>query len=370
MAPLPLRPHQGTNNNEQIHRGLLAHGFTHGLAAALLQHAELFAQRIWILDNSGSMQIGDGHRIVETSDGKIEGQTVTRWEELQQTVLHHAEMAGVLNMQTHFRLLNYPGDRIGVQEFTIAEESGDLAQEMRQTRNILQRTKPAGVTPLTEHILNIEKTIRIFKQELNESDNMVAIVIATDGLPTDSTGEETEQVRWEFVNALKLLEDLPVWVVVRLCTSCEKVAQFYNQLDSLLELSLEVLDDHTGEAKEVVRHNKWLNYALPLHRCREVGFHHRVLDIIDERRLTLEELHEFCIILFGETVRQWPDPALSWGDFADRLKVHMAQERDHYDSTKGKMAPWINIRVLTQIYGKGGGGGTRGGVSRWLRFKK
>mmetsp|Transcript_10432 Transcript_10432/g.21442 ORF Transcript_10432/g.21442 Transcript_10432/m.21442 type:complete len:329 (+) Transcript_10432:99-1085(+) len=311
------------------------------------------------------MQIGDGHRIVETSDGKIEAQAVTRWEELQQTVLHHAEMAGVMGMQTHFRLLNYPGERIGVQEFTVAEQGGDLAQEMRQARNILQRTKPAGVTPLTDHILNIEQTIRLFKQELAVSDKKVAIVIATDGLPTDPGGDEGERTKQEFVNALKLLEDLPVWVVVRLCTNDSKVADFYNQLDSLLELSLEVLDDHEGEAREVMRHNKWLNYALPLHRCREVGFQHRLFDLLDERKFTVTEIQEFCAILFGNTaVETWPDPALQWKDFAECLKVQLAHEREHWDPTKGKMAPWINVRLLTQIYGKksknGAGGGSGG----------
>lgn len=337
---------------EQSFRGLASHGFTKGLATAMSEHAELFAQRIWILDNSGSMQIGDGQRIVETSDGKIEAQAVTRWEELQQTVLHHAEMAGVMGMQTHFRLLNYPGERIGVQEFTVAEPGGDLAQELRMARNILQRTKPSGVTPLTDHLINIEQTIRLFKDELASSDKQVAIVIATDGLPTDASGDENETVQEEFVNALKLMEDLPVWVVVRLCSSDNKVADFYNKLDSLLELSLEVLDDHLGEAQEVIRYNKWLNYALPLHRCREVGFQHRLLDMLDERKLTLGEVQDFCGILFGmDVVRKWPDPATEWKAFAECLKQQLSTERDQWDPAKSKMAPWINMRLLSQVYG-------------------
>jgi hypothetical protein len=348
---------------EQSRRGLATlHGFTSGLSEAMVQHADLFAQRIWILDNSGSMQIGDGRRIVETSNGKIETQAVTRWEELQQTALHHAEMAGVLGMQTHFRLLNFPGERIGVQEFTIAEQTdgvdGDLAQEMRLARNILQRTKPAGVTPLTEHILHIEQTIRLFQQELSTSGKMVAIIIATDGIPTDDAGDESERVTEEFVNALKMMEDLPVWIVVRLCTNDPKVADFYNKIDSYLELSLEVLDDHMGEAKEVCRYNKWLNYALPLHRCREVGFQHRILDIIDERKLTIGEITEFCSILFGSgVVQHWPDPISNWKEFAECVKKQVAKEKEHWDPTKHKMAPWINVRVLTQTYGKQSGWG-------------
>lgn len=108
----------------------------------------------------------------------------------------------------------------------------------------------------------------------------MAIIIATDGLPTDAEGYGGGEVLNEFVQALKSLEGLPVWLVIRLCTDEKKVTSFYNSLDEQLELSLEVLDDFLGEAREVNRFNKWLNYALPLHRCRELGYHDRLLDLI------------------------------------------------------------------------------------------
>ena len=218
----------------------MSKGYSHGLTQTLLKHSERFAQRIWILDNSGSMRLGDGRSIVETTDGRIEEIPVSRWDELQHTALHHAEMAATLGMKTHFRLLNYPGERIGVQEFTICEQEGNTEQELRQAHNILQRTKPAGVTPLTDHILSIQESIRLFKPELTTNDQLVSLVIATDGIPTDPSGQETEQAKQDFLESLKLMDDLPVWIVVRLCTKDEKVVEFYNELDSQLEISLEV----------------------------------------------------------------------------------------------------------------------------------
>ena len=62
---------------------------------------------------------------------------------------------------------------------------------------------------------------------------------------------------------------------------------------------MDVLDDFVGEAEEVYEHNKWLNYALPLHRMREMGFHDRVFDMLDERTLTKSELRDFFRLLFG-----------------------------------------------------------------------
>ena len=42
-----------------------------------------------------------------------------------------------------------------------------------------------------------------------------------------------------------------------------KSFEIYNGLDEQLELSIEVLEDFSQEAKEVGTHNPWRNYALP-----------------------------------------------------------------------------------------------------------
>ncbi len=57
--------------------------------------------------------------------------------------------------------------------------------------------------------------------------------------------------RDEFKEAMRSLEGLPIWVVVRLCTDQENVVQFNNDLDADLELSLEVLDNYIDEANEI-----------------------------------------------------------------------------------------------------------------------
>ena len=60
------------------------------------------------MDNSGSMQIGDGHRIVR-KDGKSKAVACTRWEEIKETVKYHAQMASVLDCPTIFQVsLSFP----------------------------------------------------------------------------------------------------------------------------------------------------------------------------------------------------------------------------------------------------------------------
>lgn len=172
-------------------------------------------------------------------------------------------------------------------------------------------------------------------------------------MPTDAKGDESDEVRSEFVHALKRMEDLPVWLVIRLCTDEPKVCAFYNQLDTLLEMSLDVLDDFIGEAKEVHGYNKWLTYGLPLQRCRELGFHHPVFDMIDERKLELGELRPFCGLLFGSNPKSIPDPQTHWKDFMAYVEEALKTERLQWNPITEKMAPWINLKALHKAYGKG-----------------
>jgi hypothetical protein len=175
--------------------------------------------------------------------------------------------------------------------------------------------------------------------------------LATDGLPSDNSGVSSRATRAEFETALRSLEGLPVWMVVRLCTDEDNVVEYYNNLDANLELSLEVLDDFMGEAQEVYEHNKWLNYALPLHRIREMGFNHRLFDLLDERQLTLDEVREFMLILFGaEKLDGVPDPQIDWKGFLDHISILVQQERRQWNPIAKKMTPWVDMKKLKGAY--------------------
>jgi hypothetical protein len=344
---------------EQIKLLVETSGFTVGLARTLANHSQSFSERIWLLDNSGSMAIGDGFRIVETPGRRPEGQRCTRWQELFETVQHHAKIASILQFPTEFRLLNYPGERaadlLGDEyEFHVGVPGADKAHEIRVAQLVMQRAKPTGFTPLTERLNQVQQKIRKKADDCYAQGKRVALVIATDGLPTDSAGNETNQAREDFVMALKEIEDLPVWLVIRLCTDEIKVHDFYNGLDRELELSMEVLDDHAGEAREVARQNKWLNYGLPLQRCRELGCSERLFDLIDERPLGKAEIRTFCANLFGLNLKSLPDPNESWKAFVKAIEKELKLHPEQWDPIKEKMAPWISIRNLAHNNGRSG----------------
>ena len=167
--------------------------------------------------------------------------------------------------------MNRPKLKHLAQRFSVCEYGRDhTPSEVENAVNVMTKIRPGGVTPLTQHVREIQKQVSAMAHDLTENGKQVAIILATDGLPTDQQGRGGKVAMNEFVEALRSLEGLPVWLVIRLCTDEDHVCEFYNDLDAQLELSLEVLDDYIGEAKEVYAKNPWLCYGLPIHRCREL----------------------------------------------------------------------------------------------------
>jgi hypothetical protein len=252
---------------------------------------------------------------------------------LKESVVIHAQLAADLQKTTLFRLINHPGNHAGQQRFSVNERGKDfLDDDVAIARSTLQNVSPSGVTPLVERLQEIRD------ESLRQSGTQVAIVLATDGIPTDSQGNPSEEIRRSFVQTLKSLEGLPVWMVVKLCTDEESVVDFWNDLDEEVELSLEVLDDYPSVALEVYKQNPWLNYGLPLHRVREIGFYDKTLDFLDERAGSLDGI---------------ADPQVDWEAFVRRIESLAQAESMQWNSVTGRKEPWVNIQRLKRVYGRG-----------------
>jgi hypothetical protein len=254
-------------------------------------------------------------------------------------------------------MLNHPGNSVGRQEFAV---QGGQIHQVEEAVRIVKASAPRGVTPLTQHLAEIKKQVLCMEADLRQKDQKAVIILATDGLPSDTNGNSSEAVLAEFTNALKELQNLPVWIVVRLCTDDEGVVDYYNAIDENLELPLEVIDDFFGEAAEIHKKNKWLNYGLPLHRCREMGFHHELIDLLDEQLLLKDQLVEFLHIMFGNTY-QWPDPHVQWKEFLEELEHVLKVQAPQYNPITGKMEPWIDIKKMKSVYPARGDVVQRGG---------
>jgi len=311
---------------------------------------------LWEVDNSGSMNINDGARLIKTSK-KIEVLRCTRWAEMQETVQYHTDMAALLKAPTIFRLLNDPGRAVGAQQFSVGEgdlSDATLTREVSVIKDLITKASPRGVTPLAARVREIRDNIIALKPILDKEGTRVALVLATDGLPTNSTGTCSTFTKDDFAESLRSLEGLPVWVVIRLCTDEIDVLDFYNNLDADLELSLEVIDDWFHESKEIFKVNKWINYGLALHRVREMGHHHRMFDLMDERTLTKDEVLEYFKFLFGESrIEALPDIHGDWKGFLQGAAAIMEREPKPWNPRTKKESAWVDLKKLNRKYGNG-----------------
>jgi len=343
-------------------------GFTEGLIRILchLDGEQSQQERVWIIDNSGSMNTFDGQRLVPTHHrSQVKVCSCTRWEELRECIHYHINLVGLLRVPTRFELLNGINN---VTTFCIATSSSknSVHYEIEQANRIMKNVQPQGFTPLVRKVLAVEDYCLQNKSKLhhhggeNQKQHNISVIIATDGLPTDDNGYSSSFENEQFISAIKSLQrSVPsCWIVIRLCTDDPQVVSFYNSLDNHLEFPLEVLDDFLCEAKEVYRHNPWLNYSLPLHRIRESGYRHQLLDLIDERPLTMGELKEFCSLLFlfvgdegnNSVTTTLPDPESSWIEFTTQLQILLQKEYTQWNPVQKRMLPWIDMRSLNRVY--------------------
>lgn len=215
----------------------------------------------------------DGHRLL-SSNSKTRFISSSRWNELTDAISFHAGLANAASAISEFRFLNGQTVRIG-----------DGLTDMSVFRSLLD-VSPGGGTPLCRHIREVIAEIQKLRPMLHPGQK-ACVVIFTDGESSDG----------DIAKAMAPLQDLPVWVVIRLCTDEERIVNYWNNIDNELELDMDVLDDLKGEAEEVTSINPWLTYGEPLHRLREFGIPVKEIDLLDELKLSKDQIRVICSIM-------------------------------------------------------------------------
>eukprot|EP01035_Chromulina_nebulosa_P021818 gene21818-28236_t len=281
-------------NEPAVKEYLTANRWPPGLQDALIKGINSFPVRYFICDDSGSMATSDGNRLLPVNN-TFKMVTCTRWSELTDSLKFHVRLAQSAGAISEFRLLNNcppvtigTGDSIGYNKILDAFDRS-----------------PSGGTPLCRHISEIVQQIRAFESQLRANGQKACVIICTDGESSDG----------DIAEAMKPLCTLPVWVVVRLCTDEEKIVDYWNNTDNAIELDMDVLDDLHGEAEEVYALNSWLTYGQPLHHLREFGFNIKEFDLLDEKKLDLEQIRVVCSIILGGRLDDYPHPEVDLRGF-------------------------------------------------------
>lgn len=319
-----------------------------GLCSALARSCAAFPLRIMIIDNSGSMAACDGTRLLRKGNSFVKLKC-SRWQELLAEVVEVAEVADALQARTDFHLLNPAANFRAMticpgQWGNAASSDGEpppvlqlgVSADVETLRRAMREQSPGGTTPLTEKVMEVVSMIEPAVPSLTARGEKVAVILATDGLPNDKRS---------FLNAMKYLQTLPVWVVVRLCTDDDAVVQYWNDLDASLEQPLEVLDDCNGEAKEVGALNAWLTYSPVLHLARLWGLPGKLYDALDEVRLVPAQIKEFVEDVLG--CDDLPEPELDPNAFVKAVTVALGTKPALVcDASSLQMRPWLELREL------------------------
>lgn len=257
----------------------------------------------------------------------------SRWNELCNTIKFHVLLAHEANAPTEFRFLNL-AEPIIIGNGDTSHANCDILL------NLLNNESPNGGTPLCKHIREIVAKIKDMEQSLITNRQRVSLIIATDGESSDGNIAE----------ALKPLENLKCDLIIRLCTDQNSIVDYWNSIDSDLELSMDVLDDLFGEAKEVENVNPWLNYCVPLHRFRESGILLKEFDMLDEGALSTDQMKNFLAILFNR--QDYPMPQLHWTQFESAIRQDVDSSLRYY-SPNGKVQnkKILSVSTLRRMYG-------------------
>ena len=292
-APAPTAPNAPTTatavgmnviNEPATREYLTSHRWPPGLQQTFLNSLHRVPMRFFICDDSGSMSTDDGKKLLPAPSGSTMNFKLvkcTRWNELTLTLQFHAGLAHIANAPTEFRMLNCSAPLL------IGDSNSDPdGYRYRQFLSLLDQS-PNGGTPLCYHIRDVVAKITAMAPALRANGQKACVIIATDGESSDG----------DIASAMRPLKDLPCWVVVRLCTDHENIVNYWNSVDETLELDMDVLDDLSGEAQEIRAMNPWLTYGEPLHRIREFGIPLKEIDLLDEKKLSVDQIRQFASFL-------------------------------------------------------------------------
>lgn len=324
-----------------------------GLCTSVVRAVESHPLRVVILDNSGSMRAHDGKRSAPMPGGKgYRTVTCTRWEELAADVSSLCKWSEACGARTDLHLLNpttqFRGVSLNSSSWSSISPLG-RSVDPKTASSLLDAVSPNGTTPLTQAVMQVVTMVQPHATRLHADGQAVAVLLCTDGMPDDQR---------TFIESMKMLQKLPVWVVVRLCTDDDSVVEFWNDLDRSLEAPLEVLDDVRGEADEVAKLNPWLTYAPPLHMARLFGLPEKLFDALDEAPLVPSQIKRFISIMFG--LSDLPEPELELEAFLSAVRAALQEQPNTYDPRSGRMKPWVDMHALERAVrypGKCGQGG-------------
>ena len=146
--------------------------FPNGLARQMCLSVYEFPLRVWLIDNSGSMNVMDGTNYISKKGRSKQSVTCSRWEELKQCVKYHVNMAVDLEAPTLFRFLIDPALTTSYDIDECHQNNGFYVEEeeLRKSKRKKWSITLDGTDELTPETIKLQN---LAKQQANHFTEML-----------------------------------------------------------------------------------------------------------------------------------------------------------------------------------------------------
>jgi len=97
--------------------------------------------------------------------------------------------------------------------------------------------------------------------------------------------------------------------------------------------------------------NRWLRYGTPLQRLREFGISTKEFDLLDETKLTSEQMRICLSCILGGKADDYPHPEIDWKGFEGVVEQKLGETERTWVPNYPKMKRWVSVKTLGSIYG-------------------
>ncbi len=118
---------------------------------------------------------------------------------------------------------------------------------------------------------------------------------------------------------------------------------------------MDVIDDLASDAADIFKLNPWVVYGEPLHRSREFGISLKDMDLIDEQKLSSDQMRSLTSYLVSDgDAFKMPHPDGDFDKFFKEIKRLSLTAPRIYCTVRKQEHTWIDFDHLRKEYGPPG----------------
>lgn len=261
-------------NFETLQGNMLLKGFTQEMVDFMRTELAVCRYRFYIGDDSGSMGKTDGQKF----DGKRNEQC-SRFQEMLQGLKEAFQICSRSGIESSFISLNN-----GSVEIKNGGNGNFINDDAAFAKEFYSE---GGGTPLNKTL-----TALLSKIKLLPNTEKKKLVLYSDGEPSDG----------DITNVIKEIQSYNTSITIRLCTNEKNVVDYWERIDKVLEIRLDIIESYTEERDAIKKINKDLKYEWSIHRLRQFGLINNDFDRLDEAKLTRDQIARINALLGPEPV--------------------------------------------------------------------